>query len=72
MNLLRGLITLGLAVPGVGYLLDQLFRSRPRTGGYRPMTRLGELPEGVPRKFAVIEAREDTWVTYPPGPVGSA
>ena len=36
------------------------------------MTRLGELPEGVPRVFAVIEAREDAWVTYPPEPVGSA
>jgi menaquinol-cytochrome c reductase iron-sulfur subunit len=71
-NLLGGLITLGLAVPGVGYLLDPLLRGRPRAGGYRPVTRLGELPEGVPRVFAVIEAREDAWVTYPPEPVGSA
>ena len=51
-NLLGGLITLGLAVPGVGYLLDPLLRGRPRAGGYRPVTRLGELPEGVPRVFA--------------------
>jgi len=36
------------------------------------VTRLGELPEGVPRVFAVIGAREDAWVTYPPEPVGSA
>jgi menaquinol-cytochrome c reductase iron-sulfur subunit len=70
-EVLGGLIALGLAAPGVAYLLDPFRRDRPRAGGFRPVTRLGELTEAIPRAFAVVEAREDAWVTYPPEPVGS-
>ena len=70
-NLLGGLMTLGLAVPGVGYLLDPVFRGRLRADGFRSLTRLGELLAGVPRMFPIIAAREDAWVSYPPEPIGS-
>jgi nitrite reductase/ring-hydroxylating ferredoxin subunit len=70
-NLLGGLLALGLTVPGAAYLLDPFRRGTRRAREYRPVSRLGELAEGVPRAFSVIETREDAWVTYPPEPIGS-
>jgi Rieske Fe-S protein len=60
-----------LAVPGVGYVLTPLLRSGKGGKGFTTLARLGELEEGVPRAFPVIEGREDAWVRYPAEPVGS-
>src|SRR5262249_38166883 len=67
---LGNLVALTLAVPGVAYLLDPL-RRRTRQGDFEPLTRLGQLTEGVPQGFPIIDERQDAWVKYPREPVGS-
>ena len=67
---LGGLMGAVLAVPGVKYLLDPLGK-RMKSGGFRPLTTLGQLKVGVPQAFPIIEERQDAWVKYPKEPVGS-
>ena len=67
---LGNLVALVLAVPGVAYLIDPL-RHKQRAGDFDPLTRLGQLDEGVPQAFPIIDERQDAWVKYPREPVGS-
>jgi menaquinol-cytochrome c reductase iron-sulfur subunit len=67
---LGNLIALGLAVPGVAYLLDPL-RRRSGAGEFQTLARLGELEVGVPKSFPIIAERRDAWVKYPREPIGS-
>jgi menaquinol-cytochrome c reductase iron-sulfur subunit len=67
---LGNLVALTLAVPGVAYLLDPLRRTS-RQGGFEPVTRLGQLVEGVPQAFPIVDERMDAWVKYPREPIGS-
>ena len=69
-DVLGGIFALGLAVPGIAYLLDPL-RGRPRGGGYHSLARLSELTVGVPRAFSILDEWQDAWVTYPREPIGS-
>jgi menaquinol-cytochrome c reductase iron-sulfur subunit len=69
--LLGNLMALGLAVPGVAYLLDPLRRRAGGDEGFRPLARLDELKVGVPKSFPVLAERQDAWVKYPREPVGS-
>jgi menaquinol-cytochrome c reductase iron-sulfur subunit len=66
-----GLVTLVLAIPGVAYLLDPLFKKGRGEGDFEALTRLGVLRVGVPQSFSVVEERRDAWVKYPMEPVGS-
>lgn len=82
---LGGIMTLALAIPGVGYLLDPLLRGGGKSKGksgdggdsgagdeeFLTLARLSDLPVGVPRSFPVIRARRDAWMSFPPEPVGS-
>jgi Rieske Fe-S protein len=68
---LAGLIKLAILVPGVAYLLTPLLRSKGAGGTFTPLARFGDLKEGVPQAFPVVQARRDAWVTYPPEPVGT-
>ena len=61
---------LAVAVPGARYLLDPLGR-KGEGGSFRPLARLSQLKVGEPQVFAVIARRQDSWVRYPPEPVGS-
>ena len=61
---------LALAIPGIKFLLDPLGK-KAGGGEFRPLTRLGQLKVGEPESFAVIAARQDAWVRFPPEPVGS-
>jgi menaquinol-cytochrome c reductase iron-sulfur subunit len=70
-GLLAGLIGLALAVPGLAYILTPLLRGRGRGERFTPVARFGDLVEGVPQPFPVIESRNDAWVRYPPEPVGA-
>jgi menaquinol-cytochrome c reductase iron-sulfur subunit len=67
---LGNLVALALAVPGVAYLIDPL-RRKSKEGDFDTLTRLGQLQEGVPRAFPIIDERQDAWVKYPREPVGS-
>lgn len=67
--LLGSLMGLVLAVPGVAYLLDPLQR-KAKTGALHPLTRLNDLPVGVPKSFPIAEERVDAWVQYPREPIG--
>ena len=67
---LGNLVALTLAIPGVAYLIDPLKR-KSRQGDFEPLTRLGQLTEGVPQAFPIIDERQDAWVKYPREPVGS-
>ncbi|HMB03605.1 MAG TPA: Rieske 2Fe-2S domain-containing protein [Isosphaeraceae bacterium] len=69
-DVLGGLFALGLAVPGIAYLLSPL-RGRSEAGEYYPLARLSDLTVGVPRGFSILEDWQDAWVTYPREPVGS-
>lgn len=66
---LTGFLSLGLAVPGVAYLLDPLGKRRGAAKTY-PLARLSELEIGVPRSFPVVDDRQDAWVKYPKEPIG--
>jgi menaquinol-cytochrome c reductase iron-sulfur subunit len=61
---------LALAVPGLKYLLDPLWK-KGDSGDYRPLARLGQLKVGEPQPFSIIAERQDAWVRYPKQPVGS-
>lgn len=63
-------VALSVAIPGLKYLLDPLGR-KASGGEFRPMTRLSQLKVGEPQAFSVIAERQDSWVRYPPEPVGS-
>jgi menaquinol-cytochrome c reductase iron-sulfur subunit len=67
---LGGLVTMVLALPGLAYILSPL-RRKGQEGAFHMLTRLNELEVGVPRSFAIIEERQDSWVKYPREPVGS-
>lgn len=67
---LGGLIAMVLAVPGLAYILSPL-RRKGQEGSFHTLTRLKQLEVGVPRSFAIIEERQDSWVKYPREPVGS-
>lgn len=69
-GILSGLLVLGLAGPGLAFLLDPL-RQRSKAREYRALTRLSELAVGVPRAFSVLDERRDAWVRYPREPIGS-
>ncbi len=68
---LAGMIKLAIVIPGVGYLLTPLLRSKGAGGTFTPLARFADLKEGVPQSFPVIQARQDAWVVYPPEPVGT-
>lgn len=65
-----GLIAMAVAIPGVAYILSPL-RRKGQEGAFHMLTRLDQLEVGVPRSFAIIEERQDSWVKYPREPVGS-
>src|SRR5271170_6389440 len=67
---LGNVVALILAVPGVAYLIDPL-RHKQREGDFDTLTRLGQLDEGVPQAFPIIDERQDAWVKYPREPIGS-
>jgi len=68
---LGNLVALGLAVPGVAYVLDPLLKKKEEEGDYQSVAILSELKPGVPTSVAIIEERQDAWVKYPREPVGS-
>ena len=63
-------LALAVAIPGLRYLFDPLGK-RAEGGDFHPMARLGQLKVGEPQAFSVIARRQDSWVRYPPEPVGS-
>lgn len=67
---LGGLVAMVLAIPGVAYILSPL-RRKGQEASFHTLTRLNQLEVGVPRSFAIIEERQDSWVKYPREPVGS-
>ena len=67
---LGGLVALVLGIPGLAYILSPL-RRKAQEGAFHTLTRLKQLEIGVPRSFAIIEERQDSWVKYPREPVGS-
>ena len=68
---LSGLIALGLAVPGVAYLLTPLLSNRRRESEFRTLARLGDLRVGEAESFSIVEDRQDAWVSYPATPTGT-
>lgn len=70
-KILGGLLGLGVAIPGIAFLLDPL-RRKLEGGGFRALpVSLDELTVGVPVQVPIIEAAKDAWVTYPSEPLGS-
>lgn len=68
---LGGLMSLGLAVPGLAYLLDPLWKKRAAKGGFTPVGKLDDLPVGIPTAKPIIAGRSDAWVKYPEEAIGS-
>jgi menaquinol-cytochrome c reductase iron-sulfur subunit len=67
---LGSIMGLGLAIPGVRFLLDPLFK-RGQSGSFRPLVRLSQLTPGKPQSFPIVEGRRDAWVKYPEEQVGT-
>ncbi len=59
-----------LLIPGIGFLVDPLFRSR-RTRRARRLMKLSDLQPGVPRKVPIMDQRVDAWTRYREGHVGA-
>ncbi|MFO0955882.1 MAG: Rieske 2Fe-2S domain-containing protein [Isosphaeraceae bacterium] len=70
-SLIGGAIGIGLAIPGVAFLLDPLRRGGGGSALKRELTRLGQLTVGKPQAFPIIAERQDAWVKHPPEPVGT-
>jgi menaquinol-cytochrome c reductase iron-sulfur subunit len=76
--LLGGAMTLVLAIPGVAYLLDPVWK-RGKAGAaddaegdfFELPVRVGDLKVGEPQAFPIEAERQDAWVKYPKEPVGS-
>lgn len=66
----KGLIGGALAVPGLRFLLDPLFRSRKATGFIR-VAAVGVIPADRPVRMVVSADRWDAFTHHPPGPLGS-
>jgi menaquinol-cytochrome c reductase iron-sulfur subunit len=58
-------------VPGAGFVLTPLLKGGGQAGDFQPLARFGDLTEGEPQSFAVVESRQDAWVRYPEEPVGT-
>jgi menaquinol-cytochrome c reductase iron-sulfur subunit len=67
--LLGGAVSVGLAIPGVAFLLDPIRRKSGKVIT-QELTRLSALTVGEPKSFAIIAERRDAWVQYPKEPVG--
>ena len=67
--ILGGAITAALAVPGVAYLLDPLFKRRGAARTYT-LAKLSELKVDEPRSYQIVDERQDAWVKYPREPIG--
>ena len=63
-------MALAMAVPGLRFLLDPLFK-KGQGGSFQALTRLDELEPGKPQSFPILADRRDGWVKYPREPVGS-
>ncbi len=63
-------IGLAVAVPGLRFLLDALWRTRGRSGFVR-VAPLSTISRDQPMRVIVRADRWDAYVRYPPGPIGS-
>lgn len=59
-----------LAVPGIGMLVEPLWR-QAKKGKRRRLLKLSDLQVGMPRKFVLRDRRTDAWTRYPEGPIGA-
>jgi Rieske Fe-S protein len=58
-----------LGFPAVAYLIDP--RNRPaRQTGFRPVARVSELQDNVPKEVVIRETRRDAWTLHPDDVVG--
>ncbi|SIO17828.1 menaquinol-cytochrome c reductase iron-sulfur subunit [Singulisphaera sp. GP187] len=65
------LVGLGLAIPGVAYLLDPIFKKKDEAGAFQEVAKLSDLKVGVPMSVPIIEQRQDAWVNYPKEAISS-
>ncbi len=67
---LNGVIGLGLAIPGVRFFFHPLRRTE-KPAGFLPVTKLAELPVGVPKRVPVVTEQVDAFTRYASRPIGS-
>lgn len=67
---LHGAIAVLLGIPAVRFLFDPFRRKRGEADFIR-VARLSALSGNKPVRAVVRDARQDTFIHYPPGPVGS-
>lgn len=69
IGLLVGVVPLAA---GLLVFLDPLRRKKAEAGKWVQIASLEAIPpDGVPRRFAVIDTRVDAWNLYPPEPIGA-
>ncbi len=66
----QGAIGLAVAIPGIRFLLDPLWRRRRRSVFVR-VAPLRAVPEGRPVRVVVSTDRWDAYTHHPSGPIGS-
>jgi menaquinol-cytochrome c reductase iron-sulfur subunit len=67
---LGSLMGLALAIPGIRFLFDPLFK-KGQGSTFRKLTKLSQLEPGKPQSFPIVESRRDAWIRYPEEQVGT-
>mgnify|MGYP001339290287 CR=1 FL=1 len=68
-NALGGCFAVALGVPAAGYLTDP--RNRPvAAGAFKPVARLSELTEYIPKAAVIRDIRTDAWTLHPNDVIG--
>lgn len=75
--LFGSILGLVLAIPGAAFVLSPVLKRTEDAGdtggddGFRPIAKLSDLEEGIPRVFPILGKTTDAWVRYPEEPIGS-
>lgn len=59
-----------MGVPGIAYVLADVFRRRPSQATVQRVARLSDLKPGRPVQVGVVGSRRDAWTVYPDEVIG--
>jgi menaquinol-cytochrome c reductase iron-sulfur subunit len=71
------ILGLVLTIPGAAFILSPVLKKRNEDtsdsadDGFRPVAKLSDLEDGIPRVFPILGKTVDAWVRYPEEPIGA-
>lgn len=74
--LFGSILGLVLTIPGAAFVLSPVLKrsdASADTGddGFRPIAKISDLEDGIPRVFPILGKSTDAWVRYPEEPIGA-